>query len=162
MEFRTTPSLGTTIGRGFLSLGDSSQVAAVLGATSYPQPFLSWNMDSNPGWTISGGQWAYGHPTGGGGNNGNPDPVGGYTGNNVIGVNLSGDYTVTVGGPYYVTTPAIDCTQYTNVTLDFERWLNTDWGSYVGATIDVWDGKAWHNIYSIPTTPRPSTQPGSI
>ena len=51
----------------FLSLGGSSQRAAVLGATSYPQPFLTWNMNSNPGWTISGGQWAFGHPTGGGG-----------------------------------------------------------------------------------------------
>ena len=67
-----------------------------------------------------------------------------------MGVNLAGDYSTTVGGPYYVTTPAIDCSQYTNVTLDFQRWLNTDWGSYVGATIDVWNGTAWHNIYSNP------------
>jgi YVTN family beta-propeller protein len=111
------------------------------------------NMDTNPGWTISGGQWAFGHPTGqGGASHGRPDPANGYTGSNVIGVNLAGDYSTTAGGPYYVTTPAINCSGYTNVNLDFMRWLNTDFPSYAYATLDVSNnGSSWTNIYTNPS-----------
>ena len=59
-------------------------------------------MNTNPGWTMQG-QWAWGQPTGGGGlSYGNPDPTAGYTGSDVCGVNLGGDYSTTVGGPYYL------------------------------------------------------------
>ncbi|MBU0641390.1 MAG: hypothetical protein KKB50_21225, partial [Planctomycetes bacterium] len=51
----------------------------------------SWNMDTNPVWTTQG-LWAWGPPTGGGGQHGGPDPTSGYTGSNVYGYNLSGDY----------------------------------------------------------------------
>ena len=97
------------------------------------------------------GQWAFGHPTGHGGTDaGYPDPTNGATGANVYGVNLNGDYDTAVGGPYYLTTSAIDCSNYSTVSLDFQRWLNTDWGSYVSATIDVWNGTTWTNVYSSP------------
>ncbi|HPQ42127.1 MAG TPA: M28 family peptidase, partial [bacterium] len=43
-------------------------------------------MDTNPGWTMSG-DWAWGQPTGQGGEYGDPDPTGGYTGSNVVGYN---------------------------------------------------------------------------
>ena len=73
----------------FLSLGDSAQRAAVIGATSYPQTIVAWNMDTNPGWTYQG-QWAWGTPTGGGSYYG--DPTSGHTGTKVVGYNLNGDY----------------------------------------------------------------------
>ncbi len=112
----------------------------------------SANMDTAPsGWTSSG-QWAFGHPTGQGGtSHGNPDPSNGCTGSNAYGVNLSGDYSTTVGGPYYVATQAINCSGYTGVKLDFMRWLNTDYPSYAYATIDVSNnGSTWTNIYTNP------------
>ena len=79
-----------------------------------------------PAW-VTQGEWAFGQPLGGGGvRDGNPDPTSGHTGNNVYGVNLSGDYDTATGGPYYLTAGPFDCSPYTNVQLRFVRWLNTD------------------------------------
>jgi hypothetical protein len=105
----------------------------------------AFDMNTNPGWTTAG-EWAFGPPTGQGAVlNGNPDPIGGATGTNVYGVALNGDYNSTLGGPWYLTTSAIDCSGYGNVTLEFERWLNT----WYAATIDVSNnGSTWTNIFS--------------
>jgi hypothetical protein len=51
-----------------------------------------------------GSYWAFGVPTGQGGeSHGFPDHASGATGRNVYGVNLNGDYSTTVGGPYFPT-----------------------------------------------------------
>ena len=65
---------------------------------------LDVNMDTDPGWTTTG-QWAWGHPTGGGSYN--HDPTSGHTGTNVYGYNLVGDYASNIP-VYYLTTPAIN------------------------------------------------------
>ncbi len=95
-------------------------------------------LDSSPGWTVEG-EWAFGQPTGSGGTpNGNPDPSSGYTGNNVYGVNLNGNYDhTTVGGPYYLTAGPFDCNNCNYVQLKFARWLNTDEPEYVGSKIEA-------------------------
>ncbi len=105
-------------------------------------------LDSNPGWTTEG-QWAFGKPTGGGGSSmGNPDPTSGKTGTNVYGVNLSGDYTVGLGGPYSLTMGPIDCRGYHDVKLSFARWLNTDGPGFVLCAVDASnDGNAWTTIW---------------
>lgn len=82
-----------------------------------PMPVYTWDLSTNPGWSTQG-QWAWGQPTGGGGQYGNPDPTGGYTGPNVYGYNLFGDYTNNMP-EYALTTPAIDCSELTRVTLRF-------------------------------------------
>ncbi len=116
-------------------------------------------LDSDPGWTTSG-QWAFGHPTGGGGSSGGggahgkPDPSDGYTGLNVYGVNLAGNYSPTGGNTYYVTTTAINCANFTNVTLNFARVLNTDCQTCAFATIEVSNnGTTWNNVYANPSDP---------
>jgi len=116
------------------------------------ETIYSNNLIANPGWTISGGQWAFGVPAGGGGTeHGYPDPTSGATGANVYGVNLSGDYSTTVTGPWYLTTGPIDCSDYANVTLKFQRWLNTDYPHWAYATVDVSnDGVNWTNISTNP------------
>jgi len=108
------------------------------------------NMDVNPGWTKSpdtpANKWAWGTPTGGGGSSGGPDPTGGYTGTNVMGYNLAGDYA---GGlpEMNITTPAINCAALIDTKLSFYRWLG------VGAPPDhayirVSDnGTAWINVW---------------
>ncbi len=113
---------------------------------------LSAPLNSNPGWTTSG-QWAFGQPAGLGGSlYGYPDPTGGNTGLNVYGVNLYGDYSTAVGGPYYLKTTAINCTDFTNVNLSFYRWLNTDYNGWVSATVDVSNnGTTWNNVYANPS-----------
>ena len=110
-------------------------------------------LDTDPGWTTTG-QWAFGQPTGGGGTSfGSPDPASGATGTNVFGVNLSGDYTTAVGGPFYLTTGPLDFTGKTSAKLRFQRWLNSDYQPYVFATLQVSsNGTAWTQIWSNGTT----------
>lgn len=107
------------------------------------------SMDNNPGWSASG-DWQWGKPGGGGGLwHGNPDPNSGYTGLNVYGINLDGDYSDGIGGPYYLTTPPINLLAYTNVGLKFYRWLNCDYQPYVNETIEVSnDGNAWTVVWA--------------
>ncbi|MBN2563691.1 MAG: hypothetical protein JXQ75_22465 [Phycisphaerae bacterium] len=112
-----------------------------------PMPVYSFPMDTNPGWTIQG-QWQFGHPTGGGGEYGGPDPTSGHTGSNVYGYNLSGDYTN--GMPeYHLTSTAIDCSNLSQVRLKFWRWLGVETVSYDHAYLRVSnDGSQWTEIWA--------------
>ena len=107
-----------------------------------------FNLDVEPsGWTTEG-QWSFGQPSGGGGAYGNPDPCSGYEGENVFGVNLSGDYSTAVGGPYYLTTGSIDCSGFHNIGLRFARWLNTDAPGYVASRVEASNnGTDWNIIW---------------
>ena len=101
-----------------------------------PIAIYSFNMDDNPGWSMDA-EWQFGAPTGGGGAYGNSDPNGGATGSYVCGVDLNGDYDSTVGGPWHLETNAIDCSQLTDTSLKFQRWLNSDYQPYAYATVEV-------------------------
>jgi len=102
------------------------------------------NMDTDPGWTAEG-DWEWGVPTGGG--SGNGDPTSGYTGTNVYGYNLSGDYTNGLSATY-ATTPAIDCSGYTDVTLEFYRWLGVESAAWDHAAVEVSnDGSTWTTVW---------------
>jgi hypothetical protein len=117
------------------------------------QLLLSFNLDENPGWTIQG-QWQFGQPQGlGGTEHGNPDPNAGYTGQNVYGVNLTGDYNAVQLGLFYLITNAIDCSAYRRVGLQFARWLNTDQADFIQASVEVSnDGSAWHTVWAYADT----------
>jgi hypothetical protein len=106
------------------------------------------NMDTDPCWSAAG-EWQWGQPTGqGGAAHGNPDPTSGYTGSNVYGINLNGDYATTVGGPYYLKTQPIDCSWFDDVHLRFYRWLNSDYQTFVYATIEVSnDDSTWEMVW---------------
>ncbi|MDY7110321.1 MAG: M14 family zinc carboxypeptidase, partial [Planctomycetota bacterium] len=108
--------------------------------------FYEWNMTENPDWNTQG-LWAYGQPTGGGGQYGNPDPTGGYTGDNVFGYNLNGDYENNLP-ERHLTSTAIDCTGLTNVGLRFYRWLGVEQPSYDHAYVRVSnDGIDWVTVW---------------
>ncbi len=109
----------------------------------------AFTLDADPGW-LTTGEWAFGVPTGRGGSaHGAPDPVGAATGAYVYGVNLSGDYSTDVGGPHYLRTAAIDCSQLFDVSLRFQRWLNTDFQPWVNATVEVSsDGTNWTELWA--------------
>lgn len=113
-----------------------------------PRIIYETTLDSDPGW-VAEGQWQFGVPGGGGGaTHGHPDPVGGCTGANVYGVNLSGDYSVIVDGPHFLTAGPFDCSEYRQVRLQFARWLNTDESEFVAATVEVSDGGAsWTTVW---------------
>ena len=105
-------------------------------------------LDTDPGW-MRQGQWAFGTPSGGGGaSHGYPDPTSGFTGANVLGVNLNGDYSLAVSGPHYVTAGPFNFSGYSNTSLKFRRWLNSTGQPYVSATIEASrDGTTWKPIW---------------
>jgi hypothetical protein len=105
-------------------------------------------LDSDPGWATEG-LWAFGQPTGGGSHY--RDPTAGHTGENVYGYNLYGDYTSNMPA-YYLTMPAIDCTDRLLVELRFWKWLGVESSEFDHATVEVSsDGSNWTEVWSNPT-----------
>ncbi len=125
--------------------GDTSRGVKLF--VGIPEPIYTWNMDTNPNWGMQN-QWAYGSPTGGGGEYGRPDPTSGATGANVVGFNLNGDYANNMP-EYHLTTGAIDCTNLTRTTLKFQRFLNVETNTYDHASIRVSaDGSTWTDVWA--------------
>ncbi len=112
-----------------------------------PQLIYAWNLDTNPGWTL-GKTWAFGQPQGKGARQaGFPDPVRGYTGRFVLGVNLKGDYKNNLKPSYLVTAP-IDCSGLTAAQLRYRRWLNVERMPADRAAVEVsTDGMSWHTLW---------------
>ncbi|MCH8147332.1 MAG: S8 family serine peptidase, partial [Planctomycetes bacterium] len=124
------------------------QTCDEVGDTCVSAPTLQfeWNMNSNPGWTTQG-QWAWGQPTGGGGAFGGPDPTSGATGSNVFGYNLNGDYANNLA-EQHLTTGAIDCSNLTQVTVEFQRWLGVEQPLYDHAYFRIsTNGSTWTTVW---------------
>lgn len=112
-------SFGFRVNDGLLSTPGS--ISITVGG---PQLVHNFPLDTNPGWSISattGNQWAFGVPQGLSG-----DPASGFTGTNVFGYNLAGDYVNGIAVEHTVTTGAIDCSNLTGVQLKFRRWLGLE------------------------------------
>lgn len=113
-------------------------------------PALLYNfpLDTNPGWTIQG-NWQFGVPTGDGGSwfFTCTDPTSGYTGSNVYGYNLTGNYANSMSSTLYLTTTPLDCTGYTNIELRF--WRNLGLFSGDSASLQVSNnGSTWTTLWS--------------
>ncbi len=109
---------------------------------------LSWNLDADPGWNHQG-DWAWGVPAGSGGSSGNPDPDAGFTGQNVLGYNLSGDYPDNMSQTSYLTTSALDCSQIHDTILKFRCWLGVETNSYDHAKLQISaDGFQWTDLWA--------------
>ena len=109
----------------------------------------SWTLDTNPGWATEA-QWAWGTPTGGGGEYGGPDPTSGHTGTRVYGYNLSGDYTNSMP-EYDLTAGPIDMSGLASAHLRFWRWLGVEKGQYDHAYVRVSaDGVNWTTVWENP------------
>jgi len=110
------------------------------------QNAIYWaDMDTDPNWLLDAG-WAWGTPTGAGSWNG--DPYSGYTGENVIGYELEGDYADNITEPHYATTGAINCDRHKNIRLSFRRWLGIE-SPYDYANVQVSnDGTNWVDLWT--------------
>ncbi len=119
--------------------------------TPAPLPTASGQSTKTPSTaTISGGQWAFGKPTGAGGQYGYPDPTSGRTGLNVYGYNLNGDYANNMP-EYHLTSTSIDCTGALGTTLRYWRWLGVQGSASDHAYVRVsTDGTAWTTVWSNP------------
>lgn len=110
-----------------------------------PSNLATVALTSNPNWTTQG-QWAFGKPTGGGGSNGN-DPTSGFTGANIYGYNLNGDYAnnMTV---QYLTTTALNCSTLDQTELRFRKRLGVESSQYDHANVQVSNnGTTWTTVF---------------
>lgn len=108
--------------------------------------FYEETLDIDPGWSVEV-LWAFGTPTGGGGDHGNPDPTSGYTGSNVYGYNLNGDYEDNMP-ERHLTTTAIDCSGRDGVVLSFWRYLGVEQPLYDHAYLRVsTNGSTWTTVW---------------
>lgn len=126
--------------------GDSNEATVSIDvALPARQLVHAFPMDANPGWSMEG-LWAFGHPLGLGSHN--RDPANGYTGSNVCGYNLYGDYPNGMSQTMYLTTTAIDCTLLAGVELRFRRWLGVENSAFDHAAIEASsDGVDWVTIW---------------
>ncbi len=124
--------------------GGDSNVATISITVGGPQPVHVFMLDEDPDWSVEG-EWAFGVPTGGGSHN--YDPTSGYTGDNVYGYNLAGDYENEIP-EYALTTTAIDCSDMTGVELRFWRWLGVESATWDHANVQVSnDGTTWTMVW---------------
>jgi gingipain R len=124
--------------------GDCSRTCQL--TVGVPTVQYTFDMSSNPGWTVQG-QWAWGTPTGGGGQYGNPDPTSGASGPNVYGYNLAGDYANSMAETH-LTSTAVDCGELAQVILKFQRYLNVETPSYDHAYVRVSNnGSSWTTVW---------------
>ena len=129
-EFTTSFLYGADDGGRAPNGGASDDATVTVVVATGPQPIVEWTMDSDPGFMLAGG-WAYGSPTGGSG-----DPNGGATGSNVLGYVLNGDYTNNLAATH-ATSPSVDCSDATQTTLRFKRWLGVESSTYDHASVSV-------------------------
>ncbi len=117
------------------------------------------DFETDKNWTFNG-EWERGNPQGKGGDHGSPDPTAAYSGNNILGLDLSGqgdfpgDYETNIADrAEYAYTPIIDCSNYEEIELNFKRWLGVE-GDYDHAYIDISKdgGNTWTEIWANPLT----------
>ena len=105
-----------------------------------PTAIYSANMDTDPGWILEP-QWQYGAPSYGSGG-----PSAGVTGTSIIGYNLSGNYPNNLS-VRHATTPPINTTGSTALTLRFHRWLGLRNGDTARIQVST-NGTDWIPVWS--------------
>jgi len=116
--------------------------------TSYQwnESIISYPLDIEPDWTSDGNSWQWGYPEGQGGvNHGNPDPSSAFTGTNVLGTDLDGDYNANVVST--ILSPVLDLTNARLTELHFKRWLNIEHPDFDKAGISVINEQGTHQIW---------------
>lgn len=117
---------------------------------------FSDDFETDMGWVLTG-EFERAAPSGLGGETGNPDPSSAFAGTNVLGSDLTGlgsnhgDYEASLADhAYQATSPAFDCSSYTEITLKFKQYLNVEDPSSDHAYIDIShdNGATWTNIFS--------------
>ena len=120
----------------------SVYTATIVASIPTPQLVHQYALSTNPGWTTIG-QWAYGTPAGLSG-----DPSSGFTGSNVYGYNLSGDYPDNLSTIQYLTSTPFDCSSIVGTKLRFRRWLGMESSQFDHASIQVSNnGSTWTTVW---------------
>jgi hypothetical protein len=124
-------------------------------ATVFEETFANATSGNNwNGWTL-GNEWQIGVATVSTGHQGgNPDPAQDHStsaDNKLAGVVIGGNASISSShGLYYLTSPVINSSGTGNVMLDFWRWLNSDWYSWMWNTVEVYNGSSWVTLWNEP------------
>ena len=116
-------------------------------------PIKCWDFETNPtDWTHKAtagtDEWQWGAPMG---TPTNTDPAAAHGGSNVYGIDLgqnNGDSMYEDNTDQIAQTPVVDTTGYTNVRLQYWRWLNVEDANFDHATIQVDGHQRWINYDS--------------
>ncbi len=108
------------------------------------------DFDTDKGWTLNG-EWERTAPQGLGGTSyGNPDPSSAFVGTNVLGLDLTsdGDYESNINDA--ATSPAIDCSLYTDVHVYFRLWINVEGDNWDHTVFNVSgnNGSSWDQVFT--------------
>ena len=105
-------------------------------------------------WDLTG-EFEVNAPTGNGGSPGNPDPSSAFSGNNVLGTDLTGlgltpynyEADLSETSSYRATSPSLDLFYYKNLNIFFQRHLNIEVWDNASVQVSVDDGNTWNNIW---------------
>jgi Viral BACON domain/Metallo-peptidase family M12B Reprolysin-like len=120
----------------FVAAGTLGQFDVALSTALYTA-----DMSSHPGWTL-GGPWTYGQPNYGSG------PKAGFTGNNVIGHSMSGNYAKGLALSYATTPTITNAGAASSLTLRFQRWLGLRRGDTAILQVSGNAGTSWVTLWS--------------
>jgi hypothetical protein len=112
-------------------------------------PLYCTSFDSDPfteGWTTGAedgleSPWKWGVPAGGG-----TDPPAAFTGSNILATNLAGDYGAKM--KTFAQLPEIDVGHWSDVHLQYRRWLAVEDSHFDQAQVTVNGKRAWVNFDS--------------
>ncbi|MBN2347696.1 MAG: T9SS type A sorting domain-containing protein [Bacteroidales bacterium] len=131
--------------------------ASPAGVRYIEQSILFDDFESMKGWTTTG-DFQINVPMGYGAiEGGNPDPSEAYSGNNVLGNDLTGlgitqgDYENSVPDTMYARSPDIDGYYFKNINLSFYRWLNSESFDKASIRMSLDNGATWTAVY-VPTS----------
>ncbi len=116
-----------------------AEIGLTIGGVQSVHAFLV--DDGDPAWATEG-DWAFGEPLGFDG-----DPSSGFTGANVLGYNLAGDYTNDMP-EHAISSGPLDCSQLSGTVLRYQRWLGVESTFYDHAAVRVsTDGAIWTTVW---------------
>lgn len=121
---------------------DQAVPSSTLGSFNVAVPHALYiaSMDSIPGWSMEG-LWQFGTPayivSG---------PSSGFTGTKIVAYNLGGNYENRLS-PTFATTPPINCSGASSVTLRFQRWLRLRTGDTASIEVST-NGTVWTQVWS--------------
>lgn len=115
--------------------------------------------DNSAGWTL-GPDWEIGPailgPPGQGGTAGSNDPEFDHTptaDNGLAGVIIGGNTSNDLHDFYWLTSPVINTAGATILTLEYYRWLVSDYTPFIQNLVEVFDGTNWNQIYASGPSP---------
>jgi uncharacterized protein (TIGR03382 family) len=111
-------------------------------AVAYCADFETEPTDWVTGATMGSDEWSWGTPTGAGG-----DPLEAFGGQKVFGTDLGGsaerDGIYEPESAVFATSPEVDVTGWTNVRLQYRRWLGSEDGFFDKASIEADGEEVW-------------------